>query len=224
MHPLPLRQNDNGPLFRGKRGFNRFRHFLGFRGSLGIKALDDLAILADEELVEVPLDVTGERRIFAREYLVERVAVRAVDLDLVEQRESHAVLAGAELLDLLIRARFLGAELVAGETGDDQTFILILLVSGFEALVLGSITALGGDVDHEDDLAFIIFQGGILAIDVLQRDIVNRLGGRGRERSSHSHDSDKRTEFHAQKCRAKRAAVKWDSRGLNQLMSNSRGG
>src|SRR6476469_8598588 len=88
--------------------------------------LHDLAVLADEVLGEVPgrkilglrLEVGVDRRL---------ILARLGD-DLLEERERHAVLAGAELLDLLGRAGLLAAEVVAREAEDDEALVLQLLV------------------------------------------------------------------------------------------------
>ena len=48
----------------------------------------------------------------------------------------------AELLYLLVCARLLMAELIAGETNDDESLVLVLLVKGFQSVLLGSETAL----------------------------------------------------------------------------------
>jgi hypothetical protein len=65
--------------------------------------------------MEVPRDVAC--RAFgvggSRQLLVHGVPVLPVHIDLLEQRERHAVGGGAELLNLLGRARLLPHELVA---------------------------------------------------------------------------------------------------------------
>jgi len=53
---------------------------------------------------------------------------RAVHLDLVVEREGHGKFAGAELLDLLVAARFLPAELVAREAEDGKALVRIFSV------------------------------------------------------------------------------------------------
>src|SRR4051812_40457750 len=81
-----------------------------------------LSCAADEELAEVPGDVGSTIRpgggLF--EPHVERVRIGTIDVDLGEQREADPVLRAAKTCDLLRAARFLGAELVAGKTQDDQ--------------------------------------------------------------------------------------------------------
>ncbi len=79
----------------------------------------------------------------------------AVHVNFVEQREGDVVFAGAELLDLFVRARFLSAELVARETEHGETLVFVFLLEGFEGLVLRRKAALGGDVDDEEHLAFV---------------------------------------------------------------------
>ena len=85
---------------------------------------------------------------------------------------------GAERGYFLVRARLLLAELVAGEAGDDEALVLVFFVGGFERLVLGREAALGGDVDDEDDLALVCVERGVLAVDVLERDVIQRAGAR----------------------------------------------
>ena len=67
------------------------------------EAGDDLAVAADEELLEVPADVAGVALGVGgrRELLVQRVAVVAVHLDLLGERERHVVVGAAERLDLV---------------------------------------------------------------------------------------------------------------------------
>src|SRR5258707_2149163 len=61
------------------------------------------AVRADQELLEVPLDVAGRALGVrdGRQLVVDEVPANAVDLDLLEQRERHAVGSRAELGDLL---------------------------------------------------------------------------------------------------------------------------
>src|ERR1041385_3887760 len=107
----------------------------------------------------------------------------AFDVQFVEEREGHAVFAGAEFLDFLVRARLLRPEVVARESQHGQALVLVFLVQSLEALVLRSEAALGGHVDDEQHLALVILQSGILAVDVLERDVVElrRIGGGKRE-------------------------------------------
>ena len=108
------------------------------------------------------------------------MAVRAVHLDLVEHREGDEVFARAELFDFLVGARFLFAELVAREAEDDKTLVCIFVVGRLERLVLRREPAVRGDVDDENDLAFVGAQCGGLAVNVLDRDVVNGSGADGK--------------------------------------------
>lgn len=93
--------------------------------------------------------------------LVQRVRIVAVDVDLAEDGESDLLVQGAEVLDLLVGAGLLAAELVAGEADDCEVvgvLLLDLLVDGLEVLVLVGEAALGGGVDDQDDLALVIGQ------------------------------------------------------------------
>ena len=64
------------------------------------------------------------------------MTVRAVHLNLVEQRESDVVLGGAEVFDLRVRAGLLPAKLVAGEAEDREALIPVFLMDGLEAFIL----------------------------------------------------------------------------------------
>jgi hypothetical protein len=83
------------------------------------------------------------------------VGAVAVDVDLGEHRERHAVVLFAERTDLFLAARFLAAELVAGEAQHFQATRMQLAVQGFEALVLRREAAFAGGVDDEEDLAAV---------------------------------------------------------------------
>lgn len=93
--------------------------------------------------------------------LVQRVRIVAVDVDLAKDGEGDLLVQGAEVLDLLVGAGLLAAELVAGEADDCEVvgvLLLDLLVDGLEVLVLVGEAALGGGVDDQDDLALVVGQ------------------------------------------------------------------
>ncbi len=90
---------------------------------------------------------------------VEWVAAIAIHLDLVKQREGDAEFGGAELLDLIVGAGLLLFKLVAREAEDHEAFVLVFRINGFEAGVLRGEAALGGDIHHEDHLAFVSGEG-----------------------------------------------------------------
>ena len=88
-------------------------------GGAGPAALD-LAVLADEELLKVPLDAlqAHEAGLLLLHPLPHGLGAAAVDLCLAEDFVGDFVAEDAEGLDLLVGARVLAAELVAGE-GED---------------------------------------------------------------------------------------------------------
>ena len=111
----------------------------------------DLAILANQELLKVPLDTlqAHQSRLLRLQPLKHGVRTVAVDVDLAEHGKGHAVVDLAEGLDLVVGARVLVVELVAREAEDLKVgvFGLDLLVEFLEALELNSEAALGGGVD-----------------------------------------------------------------------------
>ena len=119
--------------------------------------LDHLAVPADEELLKVPLDTleTHDAGLLLLQPLEDGLGLVAVDVDLAEHGEADAIVDEAELLDLVVGAGVLAAELVAGETQDGEVGVggVHVLVELFEALELRGEAALGGGVDDEDHLA-----------------------------------------------------------------------
>ena len=91
------------------------------------------------------------------------MGVVAVDVDLGEHREGHAVVDLAELADLLLGAGLLAAELVAREAEHDEALVVQVLVERLEALVLGGEAAGARRVDDEDDLAGVVGEVALLA-------------------------------------------------------------
>src|SRR4051812_33976236 len=105
----------------------------------------DAAIGSDDELLEVPGDAArrSSRIRHLGEHLIERVAVPAVDLHLLEHREGDAPRGRAVLLDRLLRAELL-EELVAREAEHGEPAIPIGALQLLELLVLGREAAAGG--------------------------------------------------------------------------------
>src|SRR5260370_17382997 len=94
-----------------------------------------MAVAADQELFEVPLHVArlpGVVSGFAQDF-VQRVLVRALDVELAEQRERHAVVPAAELLDLFARTSLLVEELVARKAQHPQPPIRLALLHPLQA-------------------------------------------------------------------------------------------
>ncbi len=165
---LPPRSYFGGVRLFGEGGFDGGDDLgvVGF-GSGG-EARDDGAIAADEEFFEVPGDVAfgGGLGVEAGEVFVEGCDVVTFDADFGEHGEGDVVLAGAELFDFFVRAGLLFAEVVGGESEDDEAFVFVLLVGAFEGGVLGGVAALAGDVDDEDDFAGVLGEVDVFAVDV----------------------------------------------------------
>lgn len=98
--------------------------------------------------------------------LVQGVRIVAVDVELAKDGEGDLLVQGAEVLDLLVGAGLLAAELVAGEADDYEivgVLLLDVLVDGLEVLVLVGEAALGSGVDDQDDFALEIGQRNFVA-------------------------------------------------------------
>lgn len=138
------------------------------------EAVDDGAVRSDQELLEVPLNVSRSAFGVGRlgELGVQRMLVFAVHLDLLEKRERDAVGSGAERLDLFGGTRFLPHELVARDTDHGQTAIGVLAGQLLERRVLRGQSTLGRDVDHEDGAAVVFTQRGGHATEGVDRDVL----------------------------------------------------
>ena len=97
--------------------------------------------------------------------LEQRMGVDAVDLDLGEHRERDGVLVSAEPLDGGLVARFLMAELVAGEAEHGEAAPAKALVQRLEARVLRREAAFAGDIDDQQRLSQEIAEHARLAVD-----------------------------------------------------------
>src|SRR5450830_2164231 len=86
------------------------------------------AILAHEELLEIPGDVPRKLRALARQQTVQLVTVMAVDLQLAAQRKAHAIVQVAECLDLRLGVRLLPGKLVARQAQHAEALGLVLLI------------------------------------------------------------------------------------------------
>ena len=89
-------------------------------------SLDHLALAADEELFEVPLDVARDAGLGRREIAIERMAVGAIHVELGAHGERDAIGRAAELCDLLLRTWFLRTKLIARETDDGEILVVQL--------------------------------------------------------------------------------------------------
>src|SRR5262249_37534782 len=112
---------------------------------LGPEARDHGTVGRHQELLEVPLHVAGLAIGVGLlgELVVDRVPLGAVDVDLLEERERHAVGRVAELADLLRSPRLLAHELVAREAEHLEAAVGVLVVQLLQARVLRCEAALG---------------------------------------------------------------------------------
>jgi hypothetical protein len=80
----------------------------------------DLAIFPDEEFLKVPLDPlkTHETGLALLHPFPDGLGFRAVDVGLAQNREGNTVVELTEGLDVVVVARVLVTELVAGEADD----------------------------------------------------------------------------------------------------------
>jgi len=148
---------------------------------LGTEALHALAVAVHEELLEIPSDALppidqhphlGHLPLRLLEEAVERGLRVAVDVDLREQLELCQFGLGKRL-DLVVGTRLLLAELVAGEGEDLEAFRLIPLVQFFQLFVVDfSDGSFGRHVHYQDDLAAVVAERHVLALDVFYREVV----------------------------------------------------
>ena len=105
-------------------------------------------------------------------------------MHLVEQFEVGAVGGGAEALDLLEAAGFLGTEVVAGETQNGQTLGAVGLIQRLQTGVLLGETTAAGHVHDQQHLARVVAQGFAAAVRGGDGDgtDADRHGGKGLER------------------------------------------
>ena len=90
--------------------------------------------------------------------------IRPIDLDLLEQRERHAMIDLTGLLHDVIAERLLVPELVAGKPQHDKPLILIILVKTLQTFELRRETALRRGIDDKDDLSAVIAHADLAAL------------------------------------------------------------
>lgn len=105
------------------------------RTSLGSVVSDDIAVLIDEELGEVPWDIgTSKVRLFL-EVFPSSVSTVAIDLYFIHGLELDTI-SLLEIFDFFVGAWFLTSKLVAWIGNDFQTLFFVLLGQFNEALVV----------------------------------------------------------------------------------------
>ncbi len=124
--------------------------------------------------MEVPGDVAGDLLIgVARQELIQRRLVVALDGNLGEQIKRNVELVRAEGLDLAVGARLLIAEVVGWEGQDPKALVLVLAIDRLQTGVRGlGEPSLAGYVDDQTDLSTILGQFDVVSVDVLDGEIV----------------------------------------------------
>ena len=127
--------------------------------------LDHVALLVDEELLEVPGDLGAVTvaRLLSLEPLLQGRSSVAVDLDLVEHRERDIELRGDELEDLLVGSGLLGAELIARES--EHGNIVVVFMKRTQTCVLRREASSARDVDDQADLVVETIERHLVARD-----------------------------------------------------------
>jgi hypothetical protein len=105
---------------------------------------------------------------------VERVFVLALNADLVEQGKCETVRGGAKALELLIIGpRFLLAEVVGRERQNLQPLVPVFFVYLLQVGILRCVPAEAGGVDQQEYRAAKLAQRYWLAVDVVERGIID---------------------------------------------------
>lgn len=93
------------------------------------------------------------------------MGVFAVDINFGKHGEADAVVFLTEGGDFGFCAGFLMIKLIAGEAENDKAFVFVRFVELLEAFILRGETTFAGGVDNEDDFAFVVGHGLLVAID-----------------------------------------------------------
>ena len=104
------------------------------------EAINHLAVAIDEEFGKIPFDRLGAEHAGSLflQIVVQRMGIVAIDVDLVEHRETYTVVQLAEFLNLPAGARLLRAKLVTGKPSTDfKPVVLILPVQVFQPSYCG---------------------------------------------------------------------------------------
>jgi hypothetical protein len=107
---------------------------------------------------------------------------------------NDAVFAGAESLDLFVRARFLRAKVIGREAENDESLVFVLFVDRLQSGILRRVAALAGHVDDHHDFTFVVGQGCRFPVDGVEGETVN--AGSGEQRRGHDQKrSEKEIRF-----------------------------
>src|SRR5690348_18432392 len=88
-----------------------------------------------------------------------------IDLDLGEQGKAHGIIAAGELQELRLIARLLVAELIAREAEHAEAARPMFSIQRLETGVLRRKAALTRDIDDQQCLSAVAFQGLLFSLD-----------------------------------------------------------
>lgn len=101
-------------------------------------ALHNTPLFVDQELGEVPFDIVTEKTTFAGlQKLVDGCSVVTININLIKNWILGLEAGASKLDNLLISARFLSTKLVAWESKDLKTLVLVLLIQLAQLRVVG---------------------------------------------------------------------------------------
>ena len=123
---------------------------------------EDFAVATDEELSEVPGDVAALELAVLSHITIDWVAVGSVHFALLEQWECHIVLLN-KLLNCRTILWFLTTKLVAWESIDLQSFIMVLIINLLQLLVVA--------IGQSSERCNINKENGLLIASVLSNSI-----------------------------------------------------
>lgn len=129
-------------------------------------SLDCLTVGRDEKFGEVPLDGTGqEATSTALEVFEDRVRLLAIDIRLLHDWETYAVVQLAETADFIVTSGVLMSKLITWKTDDHKATFLILLIQLFETSKLGSEATFAGCINYQKGLPFELREVHFFTLD-----------------------------------------------------------
>lgn len=129
-----------------------------------------MSLLVNQKLGEVPFDVVSEDAAFAGlQKLVDGCDILTININLVENWILGFEASASKLNNLLISARFLPTKLVAWESKDLETLVLVLLIqlAQFRVIGIGQAT-LGSNIDDEENFPLVGAQVHIFPTCILR--------------------------------------------------------
>src|ERR1700692_1075061 len=166
-------------IYGAKRAASSIKQFLNFRRELWRIRLGEAgkpffqrAILIHHIFEKIPAWL-GQEPGFRDRPFKKRMRLRPLHMHLAHHREIHAVIQRAELRDLVILPRSLGAEIVRRHANHHQPGLPVGLPYSLQRLILRRKSAFAGGVDHHQRPPSQIAQRVGLPLDRLKRKIVS---------------------------------------------------